>query len=63
MCAIRPASFAAPPFLYLMSVLMVHAASAAVRGLPSLHLALARVVNVHVLPPFDYFHERAKKGA
>ena len=46
-----------------MSVLIVHAASAAVRGLPSVHFAFATVLNVHVLPPFVTFHERAKNGA
>ena len=45
-----------------MSVLIVHATSAAVSGLPSDHFALATVVNVQVLPSFEVFHERAKSG-
>jgi hypothetical protein len=60
MCATRPAALAAPPAAYLMSVLIVQAASLAVSGLPSVHTAFARVLNVHVLPPFDGFHEVAK---
>src|SRR5262245_25195692 len=63
MCAISPASLAAPPLWYLMSVLIVQAASPAVNGLPSLHLALGCVLNVHVLPPFEAFHDFAKNGA
>jgi hypothetical protein len=46
-----------------MEVLIVHAASAAVSGAPSLHLAFGCVLNVQVLPPFDGFHDFAKNGA
>src|ERR1700704_1322410 len=63
MWAMRPAALAAPVPLYLMSVWIVHAASAAVSGCPSLHFAFATVVNVQVLPSCDVFHERAKSGA
>jgi hypothetical protein len=58
-----PAALAAPPPWYLMSVLIVQAASAAVRGLPSLHLAFGCVLNVQVLPPFEACHDLAKNGA
>ena len=63
MWAIRPASFAAPVFLYLTAVVIVQAASAAVSGWPSVHFALATVVNVQVLPSFDTCHDLAKSGA
>src|SRR5690242_11017479 len=63
MCATSPAAFAAPPAAYLMSVLIVQAASLAVSGLPSVQTACARVLNVQVLPPFDGFQEVAKSGA
>src|SRR5512133_913813 len=62
MCAIRPAAFAAPPLAYLMSVLIVQATSFAVSGLPSVHFAPLRVLNVQVLPPFEAFHEVAKSA-
>ena len=62
MCAISPAAFAAPEPWYLMSVLIVHAASRAVRGLPSDHLAPLRVWNVQFLPPFEIVHDVAKSG-
>src|SRR5581483_9481515 len=63
MCATRPTEAAVAPFLYLIEMLIVHAASAAVSGLPSLHLACGCVLNVHVLPWFEERHERAKNGA
>ena len=63
MCETSPATFAVAPFLYLRSVLIVQAASAAVSGLPSLHLACGCVLNVQVLPPFEAFHDFAKNGA
>ena len=63
MCAISPASFAAPVFLYLTAVLIVHAASAAVSGWPSVQIAPATVLNVQVLPSFDTCHDFAKSGA
>ena len=63
MWATRPAEAAVAPPLYLIEVLIVHAASAAVSGLPSLHFACGCVLNVHVLPWFDECHERAKNGA
>jgi len=53
---------AAPLAAYLMSVLIDHAASRAVSGLPSVHFAPLRVLNVHVLPPFEIFHEVAKSA-
>src|ERR1043166_6268384 len=62
MCATRPAALAAPPAAYLMSVLIVQAASFAVSGWPSVHFAPERVVNVQVLPPSLAFHEVAKSG-
>jgi hypothetical protein len=63
MCETRPATFAVAPSLYLTSVLIVQAASAAVSGLPSLHLACGWVLNVHDLPSFEACHEVAKNGA
>ena len=63
MCAISPAELAVAPPLYLTAVLIVHAASAAVSGWPSDQTAPLRVLNVHVLPPFDAFHDVAKSGA
>src|SRR5437763_992629 len=63
MCETRPATFAVAPLLYLRSVLIVQAASAAVSGLPSLHLAFGWVLNVHDLPSFEARHDRAENGA
>jgi hypothetical protein len=45
-----------------MSVLIVQAASLAVSGLPSVHFAPLRTVNVHVLPPLLAFHFVAKSA-
>ena len=59
MCAIRPAALAAPPLAYLMSVLIVHAASSDVSGLPSLHFAFGVRWNVQVLPPSVEPHDLA----
>ena len=53
MCATRPAAFAAVPFWNATSVLIVHAASEAVSGFPSDHLAPGRVWKVHVFPSVE----------
>ena len=45
-CATSPPRFAVGPLLNLMIVLIVHAASAAVSGLPSDHFAFGRVWDV-----------------
>src|SRR2546423_7780190 len=63
MCATRPAAFAAVPFWNATSVLIVQAASAAVSGCPSDHLAPERVWNVQVFPSFETPHLVAKSGA
>ena len=43
--------------------LNVYATSAAVKGLPSLHVAPLRIVKVSVLKPFDHWEEVASQGA
>ena len=62
MWAISPASFAAPVLLYLMSVLILQAASSAVSGWPSDHFAPWTVLNVQVLPSAEVDHDFAKSG-
>ncbi len=59
-CPSAGAATAAAPFAYLTIVLIVHAASAAVIGLPSDHFVPERSVNVHVLPSFDVFQDFAQ---
>ena len=63
MWAISPAEFAAPPSLYLTSVLIVQAASSAVSGWPSDHFAPSTVLNVQVFPSAEVDHDLAKSGA
>src|SRR4029077_4099497 len=62
MCAIRPAVLAPPVPWYLTSVLIVQAASSAVSGFPSDHLAFGTVWNVQVRPSFDVSHLVANSG-
>src|SRR5215470_18692524 len=54
---------AAAPLRSRTMVLIVHAASCAVSGLPSDHLACGTIANVSVRPPFDSFQEVAKSGS
>ena len=51
---------AVAPSTYLTVVLIVHAASSAVIGLPSDHFPFGRSLKVQVLPPLDAFHDFAK---
>src|SRR6478735_10863053 len=46
----------------VMTVLKVHAASCAVTGLPSDHLALARILKVQVSLSSDVSHDSARSG-
>ena len=62
MWAIRPAVLAPPVPWYLTSVLIVHAASSAVSGLPSDQVAPGLVWNVQVSPSFEVSHFVAKSG-
>ena len=62
MCATSPAVLAVGPFWNLRMVLYVQAASAAVSGLPSDHLAPAWVWNVQTRPPSLCCQLRAKSG-
>ena len=59
-CPSAGAATAAAPFAYLTIVLIVHAASAAVIGVPSDHFVPERRANVHVLPSFEVFHDFAQ---
>ena len=61
-CASAPAAVAVGPFTYFSSMLMVQAASAAVSGFPSDHLAFGRVWKVQVRPSGDSVQLVAKSG-
>jgi hypothetical protein len=62
MCATRPASWPVGPFWNLIIMLIVKAASFAVSGCPSDHLAPGTVWKVHVFPSGEVSHFVANEG-